>query len=166
MIDSEHRLIVWPADGVHGCMIHGMHTFMPSDQRVLDKLCWKSTNKAHVFTCVSRYLAFHFPFITERSMLAHLRAVPWRLDQDAFKAWRQGLTGYPLVDAGGWDFQRRLAGMYPGLGQAGHGAEAGAHRLPPGGRRWVELIKVEGGTAFGPGWMRAGQGRQLAVSNW
>lgn len=34
-------------------------------------------------------------------MLAHLRAVPWRLDQDAFKAWRQGLTGYPLVDAGG-----------------------------------------------------------------
>jgi hypothetical protein len=33
-------------------------------------------------------------------MLAHLRAVPWRLDQDAFKAWRQGLTGYPLVDAG------------------------------------------------------------------
>ncbi len=47
-----------------------------------------------------RYLAFHFPFITERSMLAHLRAVPWRLDQDAFKAWRQGLTGYPLVDAG------------------------------------------------------------------
>lgn len=48
----------------------------------------------------SRYLAFHFPFITERSMLAHLRAVPWRLDQDAFKAWRQGATGYPLVDAG------------------------------------------------------------------
>jgi cryptochrome 2 len=36
-------------------------------------------------------------------MLAHLRAVPWRLDQAAFKAWRQGLTGYPLVDAGeGW----------------------------------------------------------------
>lgn len=54
------------------------------------------------FYAVTRYLAFHFPFITERSMLAHLRAVPWRLDQDAFKAWRQGLTGYPLVDAGGW----------------------------------------------------------------
>jgi hypothetical protein len=53
-----------------------------------------------VWCGVLRYLAFHFPFITERSMLAHLRAVPWRLDQDAFKAWRQGLTGYPLVDAG------------------------------------------------------------------
>lgn len=31
--------------------------------------------------------------MTDRSMLAHLRAVPWRLDQHAFKAWRQGLTG-------------------------------------------------------------------------
>ncbi|KAI8471040.1 MAG: hypothetical protein J3K34DRAFT_520806 [Monoraphidium minutum] len=48
----------------------------------------------------SRYLSFHFPFMTDRAMLAHLRAVPWRLDQRAFKAWRQGLTGYPLVDAG------------------------------------------------------------------
>jgi hypothetical protein len=34
--------------------------------------------------------------MTDRSMLAHLRAVPWRLDQRAFKAWRQGLTGAPL----------------------------------------------------------------------
>lgn len=48
----------------------------------------------------SRYLSFHFPFIHERSLLAHLRACPWRIDQFAFKAWKQGLTGYPLVDAG------------------------------------------------------------------
>ncbi|GFH29708.1 phytochrome-like protein cph1, partial [Haematococcus lacustris] len=33
----------------------------------------------------SRYLSFHFPFITERALLAHLRACPWRLDQAAFK---------------------------------------------------------------------------------
>lgn len=43
-------------------------------------------------------------------MLAHLRAVPWRLDQSAFKAWRQGLTGYPLVDAGGLQQPTDLAG--------------------------------------------------------
>ena len=29
----------------------------------------------------ARYLAFHFPFIHERSLLAHLRACPWRMDQ-------------------------------------------------------------------------------------
>jgi cryptochrome 1 len=33
----------------------------------------------------SRYLAFHFPYIAERSLLAHLRACPWRLDQLHFK---------------------------------------------------------------------------------
>lgn len=48
----------------------------------------------------SRYLSFHFPFTHERPLLQHLRACPWRLDQGAFKAWRQGRTGYPLVDAG------------------------------------------------------------------
>ncbi|GIL75052.1 hypothetical protein Vretifemale_4894, partial [Volvox reticuliferus] len=47
----------------------------------------------------SRYLSFHFPFIHERSLLRHLRACPWRIDQQAFKAWRQGQTGYPIVDA-------------------------------------------------------------------
>jgi hypothetical protein len=61
----------------------------------------------------SRYLSFHFPFTHERSLLEHLRAVPWRFDQGLFKAWRQGTTGYPLVDAGmrelwstGWTHNR------------------------------------------------------------
>lgn len=48
----------------------------------------------------SRYLSFHFPFTHERSLLEHLRGVPWRFDQRLFKAWRQGRTGYPLIDAG------------------------------------------------------------------
>lgn len=48
----------------------------------------------------SRYLSFHFPFTHERSMLEHLRAVPWRYDQTLFKAWRTGNTGYPIIDAG------------------------------------------------------------------
>ncbi|XP_002961252.2 cryptochrome-1 [Selaginella moellendorffii] len=48
----------------------------------------------------SRYLCFHFPFTHERSLLGHLRHFPWRVDEGFFKAWRQGRTGYPLVDAG------------------------------------------------------------------
>ncbi|KAG7672050.1 hypothetical protein Ndes2526B_g06988 [Nannochloris sp. 'desiccata'] len=48
----------------------------------------------------SRYLSFHFPFTHERSLLEHLRAVPWRFDQTLFKAWRTGNSGYPLIDAG------------------------------------------------------------------
>lgn len=48
----------------------------------------------------SRYVCFNFPFTHERSLLNNLRFFPWCPDQDRFKAWRQGRTGYPLVDAG------------------------------------------------------------------
>lgn len=47
----------------------------------------------------SRYLSFHFPFMHERSLLEHLRAVPWVQCPMRFEAWREGATGYPIVDA-------------------------------------------------------------------
>lgn len=48
----------------------------------------------------SRFLVFNFPFTHNRSLLCHLQYFPWRADETLFKAWRQGRTGYPLVDAG------------------------------------------------------------------
>lgn len=48
----------------------------------------------------SRYLCFNFPFTHERSLLSNLKYLPWNADTGHFKAWRQGRTGYPLVDAG------------------------------------------------------------------
>ncbi|KAL5212163.1 hypothetical protein ABZP36_023010 [Zizania latifolia] len=61
----------------------------------------------------SRYLCFNFPFTHERSLLGNLKHYPWRVDEDRFKSWRQGMTGYPLVDAGmrelwatGWTHNR------------------------------------------------------------
>ncbi|KDP40329.1 hypothetical protein JCGZ_02327 [Jatropha curcas] len=48
----------------------------------------------------SRYLCFNYPFTHERSLLSNLKYFPWDINQAHFKAWRQGRTGYPLVDAG------------------------------------------------------------------
>ncbi|GAB4850892.1 Cryptochrome-2 [Ancistrocladus abbreviatus] len=48
----------------------------------------------------SRNLCFNFPFTCERSLLSNLKYFHWNSDQTCFKAWRQGRTGYPLVDAG------------------------------------------------------------------
>ncbi|KAK1289812.1 Cryptochrome-2 [Acorus calamus] len=48
----------------------------------------------------SRYLCFNFPFTCEKSLLGNLRHYPWNPDAHLFKSWRQGKTGYPLVDAG------------------------------------------------------------------
>ncbi|GKU85749.1 hypothetical protein SLEP1_g375 [Rubroshorea leprosula] len=48
----------------------------------------------------SRYLCFNFPFTYERSLMSNLKYFPSNSDSGHFKAWRQGKTGYPLVDAG------------------------------------------------------------------
>nr|GLL39617.1 cryptochrome-1-like [Ipomoea trifida] len=48
----------------------------------------------------SRYMSFNHPYSHERPLLGHLKHFPWVVDEGYFKAWRQGRTGYPLVDAG------------------------------------------------------------------
>ncbi|KAL6179909.1 hypothetical protein ACLB2K_046580 [Fragaria x ananassa] len=48
----------------------------------------------------SRYISFNHPYSHERPLLGHLKFFPWVINQNYFKAWRQGRTGYPLVDAG------------------------------------------------------------------
>ncbi|XP_057773231.1 cryptochrome-1 [Salvia miltiorrhiza] len=48
----------------------------------------------------SRYMSFNHPHSHERPLLGHLKYFPWVVDEGYFKAWRQGRTGYPLVDAG------------------------------------------------------------------
>jgi deoxyribodipyrimidine photo-lyase len=46
------------------------------------------------------HLLFHFRSLPERNWRQSFDAYPWRDDEVALKAWQQGRTGYPLVDAG------------------------------------------------------------------
>ncbi|GAB2290634.1 Cryptochrome-1 [Dionaea muscipula] len=48
----------------------------------------------------SRYISFNHPYSHEKPLLGHLKFFPWVIDENYFKTWRQGRTGYPLVDAG------------------------------------------------------------------
>jgi len=41
----------------------------------------------------------HFPNVLEHSFRANLRSIAWENDEKAFAAWREGRTGYPVVDA-------------------------------------------------------------------
>jgi len=41
----------------------------------------------------------HFPHVLEHSFRANLRKIAWENDENAFAAWCQGRTGYPVVDA-------------------------------------------------------------------
>jgi deoxyribodipyrimidine photo-lyase len=46
------------------------------------------------------YLLHHHPESPQEALRPEFAAFPWRMDPKGFKAWRQGRTGYPLVDAG------------------------------------------------------------------
>ena len=48
----------------------------------------------------SAHLLHQFPYITDRAFRPEFDAMPWRADPAALAAWKQGRTGYPLVDAG------------------------------------------------------------------
>ena len=41
----------------------------------------------------------HFPRVRQQAFQAQRQAIPWRNDAAEFAAWREGRTGYPVVDA-------------------------------------------------------------------
>ena len=45
-------------------------------------------------------ILWHFPYTKDRSFKAKYDRIEWRNDEDDFKRWCEGNTGYPLVDAG------------------------------------------------------------------
>jgi deoxyribodipyrimidine photo-lyase len=55
------------------------------------QLCWRD---------FFRYLLHHFPETTKAEFQKRYRdRIVWRRDEQSFAAWREGRTGYPLVDA-------------------------------------------------------------------
>jgi deoxyribodipyrimidine photo-lyase len=46
------------------------------------------------------HILYHFPHVLQQSFRANLQAIPWENDEEAFAAWCEGRTGYPVVDAG------------------------------------------------------------------
>ncbi len=44
-------------------------------------------------------ILYHFPKVLKQAFYPQRRSIPWRYDPNELKAWQQGLTGYPIVDA-------------------------------------------------------------------
>ena len=44
-------------------------------------------------------ILYHFPSVMKESFRKELRNIPWLNDDDNFSAWKEGRTGYPVVDA-------------------------------------------------------------------
>lgn len=45
-------------------------------------------------------ILWHFPHTNKKSFKSKYDRIPWRNDENEFKKWCEGNTGYPLVDAG------------------------------------------------------------------
>lgn len=48
----------------------------------------------------AHYLLYHFPQLPEKPLREEFLRFPWKRDAKKLRAWQQGQTGYPLVDAG------------------------------------------------------------------
>ena len=45
-------------------------------------------------------ILYHFPHVVNRPFKAKYDFIEWRIDEEDFKKWCEGKTGYPIVDAG------------------------------------------------------------------
>lgn len=48
----------------------------------------------------SYYLLYHVPLLPDKNFKNEFDAFPWENDESLLKCWQQGMTGYPIVDAG------------------------------------------------------------------
>ncbi len=55
------------------------------------QLCWRE---------FAYHLLYHFPQTTSEPLHSKFAHFAWRKDAKGLRAWQQGRTGYPIVDAG------------------------------------------------------------------
>ncbi len=81
---------LWEA--VHGCSPQGLSGGSTAPAHAyLRQIAWRE---------FAHHLLFHFPKTPQEPLQTKFNGFPWLSDRLGFKAWTQGKTGYPLVDAG------------------------------------------------------------------
>ena len=71
-------------------------------RRALEKkhpAAWESFSNELLWRELAHDLVFHDPSLLERPRRAEFERLPWRDDRAGWKAWCEGRTGYPIVDA-------------------------------------------------------------------
>ncbi|MCS6975090.1 MAG: DNA photolyase family protein [Cyclobacteriaceae bacterium] len=61
------------------------------NEKYLNELIWRD---------FYHMILWHFPHVVNRAFKPEYDRIPWRNDPEEFKAWCEGRTGYPIVDAG------------------------------------------------------------------
>jgi deoxyribodipyrimidine photo-lyase len=84
---------IGPRQVMHAALAAAHHNPAKANgaEKFLSELGWRE---------FSYSLLFHNPEIGVRNLKPAFDSFPWRRDEAALAAWRRGMTGYPLVDAG------------------------------------------------------------------
>jgi deoxyribodipyrimidine photo-lyase len=64
---------------------------MAGGEALLRQLYWRD---------FSTYLLYHFPTLPSRPLRNEFEGFPWSESKSLLRSWQQGMTGYPIVDAG------------------------------------------------------------------
>ncbi|MDP2542335.1 deoxyribodipyrimidine photolyase [Tenacibaculum discolor] len=64
---------------------------LKTNQTFLSELIWRE---------FFMQILYHFPKVVTQNFKQKYNAVPWRNNEEEFKKWCEGKTGYPMVDAG------------------------------------------------------------------
>jgi deoxyribodipyrimidine photo-lyase len=70
---------------------HTIASLFGSNHTIINELYWRD-----FFT----HVAFFFPHVFSGPFRKEYSAVPWKMNHEFFTAWKEGKTGYPIVDAG------------------------------------------------------------------
>ena len=68
-----------------------VHFALKTNATFLSELIWRE---------FFMQILYHFPKVVTNNFRQKYDAIPWRNNEEEFKLWRKGKTGYPLVDAG------------------------------------------------------------------
>lgn len=68
-----------------------MRTAWPISEKLVNEFIWRE---------FYMQILWHFPQVVGDAFRPEYDRIEWRADEEAFDCWREGLTGYPLVDAG------------------------------------------------------------------
>jgi len=67
------------------------HCDLQSADHFLSEVGWRE---------FSYYLLYHFPQLPEQNFKQEFASFPWHHDMEALRRWQQGMTGFPIIDAG------------------------------------------------------------------
>ena len=79
---------------------HAIQRAKQKNRNIQDRKSYDAYLRQIAWREFAQHLLFHFPYTVNEPLYTAYQAFPWRNETDSLRVWQQGLTGFPIVDAG------------------------------------------------------------------